>query len=154
MALRWLRRIFEYESWANRRVLDALRGLPEKDEAAVGLLSHIMASQALWLNRIRGKPQEIAVWPDLSVDECSDLIDRMEERWREYLDALSEAELATEFSYTNTKGEPWTSAIGDTLTHLLLHNAYHRGQIAATLRRAGIDPPYTDYIHATRRNLI
>jgi uncharacterized damage-inducible protein DinB len=50
----------------------------------------------------------------------------------------------------NSKGEPWRSAVGDVLDHVLLHGAYHRGQIASDLRAAGCEPAYTDFIHAVR----
>jgi uncharacterized damage-inducible protein DinB len=40
------------------------------------------------------------------------------------------------------------------LTHVVLHGAYHRGQIAADLRAAGLEPPYTDFIEAARRGEI
>jgi uncharacterized damage-inducible protein DinB len=56
--------------------------------------------------------------------------------------------------YTNSKGEPWTSTVEDILTHLVIHSAYHRGQIASDLRNAGQKPAYTDYIHAVRQGLI
>jgi uncharacterized damage-inducible protein DinB len=57
-------------------------------------------------------------------------------------------------SYTNSKGELWTSTVEDILTHLVIHSAYHRGQIASDLRSAGREPAYTDYIHAVRQGLI
>jgi len=44
--------------------------------------------------------------------------------------------------------------VQDILTHVLLHSVYHRGQIAADLRAGGAQPPYTDFIHAARQNLI
>jgi len=44
--------------------------------------------------------------------------------------------------------------VGDILTHVLLHSAYHRGQIAVDLRAAGLTPAYTDYIHAVRQGKI
>jgi len=57
-------------------------------------------------------------------------------------------------SYSNSKGEPWTSTVEEILTHLVIHSAYHRGQIASDLRSAGQEPAYTDYIHAVRQGLI
>jgi uncharacterized damage-inducible protein DinB len=40
------------------------------------------------------------------------------------------------------------------LTHVLLHSAYHRGQIASQMRGNGQTPAYTDFIHAVRQGLI
>ena len=42
----------------------------------------------------------------------------------------------------------------DILTHVLLHSAYHRGQIASQVRAGGEQPAYTDFIHAVRQGLI
>jgi uncharacterized damage-inducible protein DinB len=57
-------------------------------------------------------------------------------------------------SYKNTKGEPWTDTVQDILTHVLMHSAYHRGQIASQMRASGQTPAYTDFIHAVRQGLI
>jgi len=40
------------------------------------------------------------------------------------------------------------------LTHVVLHSAYHRGQIATQMRAGGEAPAHTDFIHAVRRGLI
>lgn len=57
-------------------------------------------------------------------------------------------------TYSNTKGQQWTSSVGDVLTHVVMHAAYHRAQIAAELRRAGHTPAYTDFVHATRQGFV
>jgi uncharacterized damage-inducible protein DinB len=62
--------------------------------------------------------------------------------------------LTEEVSYTNSKGEAWSSTVDEILTHIAIHSAYHRGQIAADLRSAGQTPAYTDYIHAVRHGLV
>jgi uncharacterized damage-inducible protein DinB len=62
--------------------------------------------------------------------------------------------LSQSVSYTNSKGEAWSSTVQEILTHLVIHSAYHRGQIASDLRAAGQEPAYTDYIHAVRQRLV
>jgi uncharacterized damage-inducible protein DinB len=54
----------------------------------------------------------------------------------------------------NSKGEPYTSSVEDILTHVVFHGAYHRGQIAAKMRESGLEPAYTDYIHAIRQGFV
>jgi len=44
--------------------------------------------------------------------------------------------------------------VADVLTHVVLHSAYHRGQIASLIRSGGDAPAYTDFIHAARQGLI
>ena len=52
--------------------------------------------------------------------------------------------------YRNTRGEEFENAVEEILTQVFLHSAYHRGQIASTLRDAGHEPALTDFIHALR----
>jgi uncharacterized damage-inducible protein DinB len=67
---------------------------------------------------------------------------------------VGEEDLADGVAYRNSKGEFWTSSVGDILTHVLLHAHYHRGQIAASQREAGGEPAYTDFIHAARSGFL
>jgi uncharacterized damage-inducible protein DinB len=76
------------------------------------------------------------------------------ELWGKYLEALAADDLTKAASYKNSKGEPWTSTVEDVVTHVLLHSAYHRGQIASFMRAGGDTPAYTDFIHAVRQGLI
>ncbi len=56
--------------------------------------------------------------------------------------------------YVNSAGEGWSSRVEDVLMQVILHGAYHRGQIAADLRAVGAEPAYTDFIEAARRGLL
>ena len=44
--------------------------------------------------------------------------------------------------------------MADILTHVTMHGAYHRAQIAAAVRESGGEPAYTDFIHAARQGLL
>jgi uncharacterized damage-inducible protein DinB len=57
-------------------------------------------------------------------------------------------------AYRNTKGEAFPYPLGEVLMHLVLHGAYHRGQVAFHLRSAGTQPPLTDYTKALREGVI
>jgi uncharacterized damage-inducible protein DinB len=72
--------------------------------------------------------------------------------WLEYL--ANTADLDKAISYQNSKGEAWSSAVIDVLTHVLMHSAYHRGQIASHMRESGRTPAYTDFIHGIRQGLV
>lgn len=154
MELEQFTRLLAYEEWANRQMLDALRGLEDPPPEAVRLLSHLVASHRLWLGRLQGKTSAIAVWPELSLPQCQVQIRDLRNTWRVYIDALDEASLERMVQYVNTRGEPWSNSVRDILQHLIAHSAYHRGQLAVQLRDAGHSPPMTDFIHASRRGLI
>jgi uncharacterized damage-inducible protein DinB len=152
--LEYLQRQFVYGAWANREVLTAVKKNPAPTVRPRQLLAHIVSAERLWLERIKAEPQSLPVWPDFSVDQCEAQIDEIAARWREYLGQLSSAEFSREVIYENSKGEKWSSTIEDVLTHVLLHSAYHRGQIASQMRTEGEQPAYTDFIHAVRQGLI
>jgi uncharacterized damage-inducible protein DinB len=117
-------------------------------------MGHIIAAECLWLDRIQQKPQSLPVWPEFDLERCERQAADQARRWREYLSQMYESELSRAVSYKNSKGEPWSSTVGDILTHVATHSAYHRGQIASHMREKGQAPPYTDYIHAVRQALI
>jgi uncharacterized damage-inducible protein DinB len=149
-----LRRQFAYEAWANREVLTALNASPRPTARPRQLLGHILSAQRLWLERIRQQPQSLPVWPDFTSDQCEAQIAELALLWREFLGELFPTGLSEKVTYKNSKGEPWTSTVEDILTHVVLHSAYHRGQIASQVRAGGEQPAYTDFIHAVRQGLI
>jgi uncharacterized damage-inducible protein DinB len=152
--LEHLRRQFAYDAWANREVLAGLKSSARPTAQPVKLLAHILSAERLWLERIRQQPQSLPVWPDLTLAQCEGLIAELAELWRDFFGEISAAMLSEKVTYKNSKGEPWTSTVQDILTHVALHSAYHRGQIASQVRARGEQPAYTDFIHAARRGLI
>jgi uncharacterized damage-inducible protein DinB len=146
-------RLLRYDAWANAETLGSLRqgGAPAK---AMRWMGHIVGASALWLARLRQEPPAMAVWPDLDLDGCAAGIDRLADRWPRYLEALAPADLEQGVGYRNSLGEYWTSTVGDILTHVAMHGAYHRAQIAAAVREGGREPAYTDFIHAVRQGLV
>ena len=146
-------RLLRYDAWANAETLGSLRGgaTPAK---AMRWMGHIVGSGALWLARLRQEPAAMAVWPDLDLEGCAGGIARLAESWPRYLAALSPADLEEPIGYRNSLGEYWTSAVGDILTHVAMHGAYHRAQIAAAVRESGREPAYTDFIHAVRQGFV
>jgi uncharacterized damage-inducible protein DinB len=149
-----LRRQFAYDAWANREVLARLSASARPTARPLQLLAHILSAERLWLERIRKQPQSRPVWPDFSLDDCEAQINELALLWREFFRHLSPAGLSEKVTYKNSKGEPWTSSVEDILTHVALHSAYHRGQIASQVRAGGEQPAHTDFIQAARQGLI
>ena len=112
-------------------------------------MAHILAAGRVWLERLQQVPQSVPVWPQSDLGRCGAEAKQLESQWLEYLNSV--ADLSQRVSYKNTKGEAWSSSIGDILTHVLMHSAYHRGQIASHMREQGHSPAYTDFIHAVRQ---
>jgi uncharacterized damage-inducible protein DinB len=154
--LDYLRREFTYDAWANGQVFAAIKtgNAQTSLKRPLELLAHILSAERLWLERLNQQPQTQAVWPELTLAQCETEIDEVARLWRKYLSELSDSVLARTVPYKNSKGELWSSTVQDVLTHVMLHSAYHRGQIASSLRASGIAPAYTDFIHAVRQKLI
>jgi uncharacterized damage-inducible protein DinB len=146
--------MFNYDQWANRESLTALHKANPPLEKAVRLLAHTLSSQKVWLERLQRVPQSAAVWPSSTLQDCSALADEMRLSWNRYLTELTTDGLEQQVDYRNSKGESWSSRVEDILTHVLMHSAYHRGQIALEMRAAGQQPAYTDFIHGVRQGLI
>jgi len=151
-------RMFAYDFWANRECLAAMRAARSVSDDTVGRMAHILSAQKLWLERILKQRQSMPVWPSATIEDCMALADEMSSAWRHYL-----TQLANQFApgspddkieYRNSKGELWSSRVEDILTHVLFHSAYHRGQIALQMRASGIEPAYTDFIHAVRQGFV
>jgi uncharacterized damage-inducible protein DinB len=147
-------RMFNYDHWANREFLATLGGTTPPQPKALRLLAHTLSAQKLWLERLQRVPQSVAVWPGSTLEECSVLADEMLASWKEYLNGLPPTGFEHEVDYRNSKGEVWPSRVEDILTHVVMHSAYHRGQAALEMRAAGLQPAYTDFIHAVRQGLV
>jgi uncharacterized damage-inducible protein DinB len=146
-----LRRLVEHLAWADQRVLESLRTARNASPPAFSLYSHVLGAEHTWLSRILGKSASVAVWPDLSLDECQAVAARNVESLEEIVSGMADADRARPITYRNTAGVEFTTALEDILLHVALHGGYHRGQVAALLRSAGDEPNPTDYIQWIRQ---
>ena len=147
------RRLFSYDDWANRDCIASLRKNESASHFSFKVMSHIISTERVWLARLESRPNP-EVWPEWTLDETDRQRADNGSQWRQYLASLTPAKLEDEASYRNTKGEPFHSMVQDVITHVLMHSAYHRGQIASDLRASGGMPPYTDFIHAVRQGYV
>jgi uncharacterized damage-inducible protein DinB len=116
-------------------------------------MAHIVGAECLWLGRLKKESSAFAVWPELGIEGCREGLAELAARWPELLDVKGEA-LGDSVAYTNSQGQAWTNTVEEILTHVTIHSAYHRGQIASDLRASGLIPAYTDYIHAARQGFV
>jgi uncharacterized damage-inducible protein DinB len=146
----YLHRLFEHMFWADTQVLAALEGADRSSEP-VRLFAHILAAERVWLLRLQGEDSSVQpVWPDLSPEQIRALAADNASDYARLLDSLHDADLAADVVYANSRGVPYRNAMCDILTHVALHGSYHRGQIAAAIRRGGGKPVNTDFITFAR----
>ena len=153
MILEKLHRDLRYHYWANQETLRSLVEPIAPPAKAIARMAHIVGADGLWLDRIEGKTDSI-VWPEWPLEEIQTHLHATRTRWERLTAALSDQALGQNVQYKNSKGEPWSSPLADILAHVVMHGAYHRGQIASDLRAAGFEPAYTDFIHAARNRFI
>lgn len=143
-------KLFKHVAWADARVLQSLRAAHSVLKKDLDLYSHILGSEHVWLSRIKGIPAKVAVWPTLTLDEAEQLAGENVAAFEGVISQLTEESRGTPITYRNSAGDQFTSTLEDILTHVCLHGAYHRGQIAASVRAGGDVPSPTDYIAFAR----
>ena len=90
----------------------------------------------------------------MTLPEATQFAEQMPPAWDKYLKELRPEGLSRAVTYRNSKGEQWTNTVEDILMHVVIHSAYHRGQIATDMRANGLEPAYTDFIHGVRQRLV
>jgi uncharacterized damage-inducible protein DinB len=140
-------RQFIYDAWANREEVERLAACDPPPAPALKLLAHVLGTQQVWLERLTGESAGAAVWPEWDIAQCRGVLETLPSRWEAF---VRDSDFHREINYKTSKGEPFRNTIGDILTHVLYHGAYHRGQIASRMRDGGEMPAATDYIIAAR----
>ena len=137
-------------AWADRQTLSAVRNCPAAQAEALPLMAHVLGAEHVWLSRLRNLPTAHPAWPTLSLDECEQLADENAAGYESFVNALGENDLSAVIPYRTFKGDELANTVIDILTHVVVHGAYHRGQIAKVLGRAGVAAVNTDFITFAR----
>ena len=150
-----IRLLYEYDAWANRRILDAAAALtPEQFTKPMhssfssvrDTLAHIMGGQWLWLERWQGRmPTALPAaegFPDLT---------SLRKRWEVvetdllvFVRGLTAERLASVDEYKTLTAGTFTCPLWQIMQHLVNHGTYHRGQVTTLLRQLGVKAVSTD----------
>lgn len=136
----------DYLEWANGRCLSSFESLDAPDGRLRSRLGHVLAAEEHWFTRLGGGETELPVWPELSTSDLRTLIVRNAGTCRSILRSGERAMTEWIVSYTNAQGDRFENRASDIMMHVLAHGAYHRGQIAASVKQLGGHPASTDYI--------
>ena len=130
-----------YNRWANERVYEAAAKLADADYRANrgaffgslhGTLNHLLVGDRIWMRRFTGTGPVHAQLDEILFDDLSGLAAARreeDERIIAYVDGLSEADLATPFTYrTIVKPTDITQPLAPALAHFFNHQTHHRGQ--------------------------
>jgi uncharacterized damage-inducible protein DinB len=148
-----LGRLYDHLEWADKVMLAALDKAKSQDERASKLIAHIIAAEHIWLTRIQSLPVgQTTAWANLTLSECHALSAQIISGYRALIESTPEENLNDLVTYRNLQGMEFQTPLRDILLHVALHGAYHRGQIAASLRNSGFEPPSTDFIIFSRQS--
>lgn len=151
-SLEHVRRLYRWDEWANRLTLNSIRDV-EDEGYSLRMFDHILKAQQAWLVRLRGQDSSgVSIWAEGNFHDCTKRLDSLAVDIAEHLDELSDLDMDGTISYSNQAGESFESTRFDILVHLFTHSHYHRGQIAASVRRAGGQPAATDFIFGVRKH--
>ena len=147
--------LYEYNTWANTRTLDAVEALSAGDfvrdlkssfPSVRDTLMHIVGAEWAWLRRWQGEsPSKLLSVADfLTLASVKDRFAAVDRDRRVFLEGLAEDRLAQPFSYKDLAGNAYSLLLIQSLQHVVNHGTYHRGQITTMLRQLGAKPMSTD----------
>ncbi|WP_127530987.1 DinB family protein [Paenibacillus kobensis] len=149
----WITQLYQYNVWANDRVLQHLQSLPANlfhQEVDLGFRSiaeavgHLAAADEVWFARIQEQappPLSARVFSD--VEEARRHRDELQSRMRLF---LSNTDVQKRVTYSNTAGQSFTNSIAEIIQQVVNHGTYHRGNVTTILRSLGYNGTMTDFI--------
>ena len=158
MNIVYLRRLFDYNYWAHRRVWECVLALTEEQftratDFSVGSVHaqvvHTMGAEWLMLSRAQGAP--ITRIPRKEQYPTREAIrarwDELEREWRGFIDSLSDDDLFHCVEYTSVVANKVRSTpIIDLMMQALNHSTDHRAQTLALIHQLGGKTVEQDWI--------
>ena len=157
MSLTYFKKLYNYNGWANQRILDTAARLSREQFVQPGSASfssiqatlvHTMNGQWVWLSRWQANPLpplfDAADFPDVTALRGQWY--KVEQATRQYLDDLNPAALDKVVAYTSTDGRAFTFPLWQLLLHQVNHATQHRSEVAVLLSGFGYSPGGLDMI--------
>lgn len=146
---------FRYNDATNRKLIDKIRSLPDK-ERSIRYFSHLINSQYKWMARINQDPKA----PGMSWWDPVYELEHLEIEWERslslcvnFIEGLTEEQLFEEVIFTGFDGAKWAATPVDIALQLNYHSIHHRAQIQTLIREQGIEPDFVDYIGTKYRRI-
>ena len=151
------RLLYDFNTWANQRTLEACVALtPEQFTRDLGssfksvrdTLAHIYGAQWIWLERWHGRAPTTfpaaADFPDF--ETTGTRFAEIDRNLVDYAASLNADDIQRVIEFKTMAGAPNAQPLWQMLQHVANHSTYHRGQIATLLRQLGAKPASTDLI--------
>jgi uncharacterized damage-inducible protein DinB len=150
--------LFDYNYWANGRVLKAAAQLtPGRFTAPHGLshgslrgaLAHVLAAEIVWRLRCQSGISPTA----LPAENDFPTLDALQSRWAEeeaamraFIASLTDDQLVRSVEYKTTKGVPQSNSLWQLLAHVVNHGTQFRAEAAVALTAEGHSPGDLDLL--------
>jgi len=155
---------YDYNYWANARVLNAAANVTSDQFSAPfnlshgslrGALVHVLAAETVW----RLRCQEGISPSALPVESEFPTLGALRERWaeeenamRSFLTSRTNEQLAQKIQYTTTKGVPFENVLWHLLAHVVNHGTQFRAEAAIALTEYGQSPGDLDLLFFFRQS--
>lgn len=151
--------LFAYKAWANAELFAALAALPDEHGTALHTclrtLNHIHVVDCIFRAHLGGQPNPHAATntPHTpSLDELRAATAATDAWYLEYVDTLSATDAQQVLDFTFTDGDAGRMSREEILMHVMLHGAYHRGNVGQVLKSISVAPPrdlFTKFLHVS-----
>ncbi len=156
-----IKELYEYNTWANRRIFEAAAKLSAdaftKDmknsfSSVRDTLQHLIAAEWIWLSRWNGvSPTAFpTTWDTSSHAALQTKWKEVEADQKKFISGLNDETLKKDIAYKNMKGDPFSEPLWQLLRHVVNHSTYHRGQVTTLLRQLGAQAVSTDLVQFYR----
>lgn len=149
-----LARGFEWNARSNRSMVDTLRRAGDTAEEGVALLSHLLAAERVWLDRLHGTARRPDLAPDWDLARCATEAADVAAAWARTLEGLDANGLAREVAYRDSAGASQRHRVEEILLHVIAHSALHHAEIMLTLGAGERDPGFAGQFEAVRLKLV
>lgn len=144
----FLKRFFEYNFQINASLDARFKSYDYSLEGdIIRLANHVINAHQIWIERIEGNIRLKNPWEDFPIESFGA---RNQALYEKSLALLANADLEQVISFQSFSGAAFEKRVSDILVHIVNHATYHRGQIAQLMRKSGLEPVPSDYIHWAR----
>ncbi len=156
--------LYNYNQWANKRILDAASGLTDDlfttpgqfpHGGLRGTLVHALFAEWIWRTRWLGESPKTRLKP-----EDFPTFESLHQRWlteeaelMKFVEQVTEEQLNSPFQYSSTEGVKYENILWQAMTHVVNHGTQHRAEAAAMLTDLGRSPGDLDMILFLRKKI-
>jgi uncharacterized damage-inducible protein DinB len=153
-----MRTLFDYNYWANGKILTAAAGMGAEELSApaslrhgslLATLVHTLAVEWMWRTRCEkgdSPPRYIPPERFLGVESVQVAWAEEEKATRAFLGTLTDGRLNEPVRYASRRGESREAVLWQVLVHVVNHGTHHRAEAGLRLAELGRNPGDMDFL--------